>query len=120
MWLPVVGWCAVIFTLSSIPTLPSPKIIWWDFLLKKTAHVVEYALLYFLVFRALTGKEKQTGKSKYWLAFGFCLVYALSDEYHQSLVPGRHCKLMDVGFDSLGMLVSRFKLVESKIFQQLA
>lgn len=107
LWLPVVFWCGVIFTLSSIPTLPTAEIIWWDFILKKSAHITEYAILYYLVFRAFS---KNFSKRKNFLITIYCLlftlIYSFSDEFHQSFVPGRHPKLMDVGFDTLGMLIS--------------
>lgn len=118
LWFPVVTWCLVIFIFSSIPTLPTPKILWWDFILKKSAHVIEYGILYYLVFKAVkntsevlcpvpygTGSLSFTSEVKKIkiITFIFCLIYALSDEYHQSFVPGRHAKLMDIGFDFLGM-----------------
>lgn len=115
LWLPVIVWCIVIFILSSIPTLPSPKILWWDFVLKKSAHMIEYGILYFLFFRAvndsvvnLSGsvQNPQASAVKKAIPFIFCLFYAISDEYHQSFVPGRHAKVMDIGFDFLGMVIS--------------
>ena len=105
-WGPVVGWCAVIFMLSSIPTHPSPKIIWWDFVLKKTAHLTEYAILYFLVFRAVNKKLK---KMINWLTpFLITIPYAVSDEIHQYFIPGRSCRWYDVMIDISGMLIGLF------------
>lgn len=98
-WVLVFIWAAVIFTLSSIPTLPKSEIIWWDFLLKKTAHVIEYAILFLLLLRAL-GKKHAT------LIFIIAILYAFSDEFHQSFVPGRTSRLSDVGFDTLGMIIA--------------
>ncbi len=99
-WAPVFLWAAAIFTVSSFSTLPKAEFIWWDFILKKSAHMIEYAILYFLVLRAL--------KYKYWLPAIFaCILYALSDEFHQSFVPGRTAKFTDVGFDTMGMLICR-------------
>lgn len=76
--------------------------------MKKTAHVTEYAILYFLVFRAISHKfSLKKNLSRLALpTLIFTLLYSCSDEYHQSFVPGRHMKLMDVGFDTLGMLIS--------------
>jgi len=110
-WGPVGVWLLVIFSLSSIPTLPSPKIIWWDFVLKKFAHIIEYAILYLLLFRAIKFQIPNIKNKKLFfiIPFLFSLAYAISDEIHQSFVPGRHCKLMDIGFDTLGMiLMARF------------
>lgn len=100
-WGPPLGWAAVIFAFSSIPTLPKAEIIWWDFVLKKTAHIIEYGIFYFLLWRAFRYEPK-----RWLLVFLICILYALSDEFHQSFVPGRTSKLTDVGFDTFGMLLS--------------
>jgi hypothetical protein len=100
----VIAWCLLIFTLSSIPTLPKVGFIWWDFLLKKAAHMLEYALLFFLSYRAIDKK------GNWKTPFLFALAFALSDEYHQSFVPGRTARFLDIGFDSLGMLIAYLRL----------
>lgn len=66
--------------------------------------MLEYAVLYTLSYRALN--EKSNWKTP--LLFG--LAFALSDEYHQSFVPGRSARFLDIGFDSLGMFVAYIKL----------
>ena len=65
-WLPVLVWAAVIFTFSSIPSL-STGLGGWDTVLRKGAHMTEYAILALLLFRAL-GSELP--------AFLFGLAYA--------------------------------------------
>ena len=52
MWLPVVAWAAVIFAFSSIPSLSS-GLGTWDTILRKGAHITEYAVLGALLYRAL-------------------------------------------------------------------
>lgn len=99
LWLPVIVWCGFIFALSSIPTLPKVGFIWWDFILKKSAHILEYAVLFYLLSRALRGR-----KNAFWISLVFGLVYAVLDEFHQSFVPGRSSRVYDVGFDLAGML----------------
>ena len=112
-WGPIIIWAGVIFTFSSISTLPKAEIIWWDFILKKSAHIIEYAIFFLLLIRALnpTSPKKlmpQSVKSKTWLiAFVVAILYALTDEYHQSFVPGRTAKLTDVGFDIIGAILSQ-------------
>lgn len=98
----VVGWCIFIFTISSIPSLPKVGFIWWDFVLKKSAHMLEYAVLFTLTLRAMAKRSPQT-------AFLFSLAFALSDEYHQSFIPGRTALFSDVLFDSFGMLVAYWR-----------
>src|SRR2546423_8613924 len=99
VWLPVLVWAAVIFTLSSIPSL-STGLGLWDTILRKGAHVTEYAILGALLYRAL-GREAPA------LAAG--IAYAATDELHQHFVRGRHGAPVDVAIDAagvaLGMLV---------------
>lgn len=96
-WGPVILWAGLIFGLSSIPTLPKVKVIWWDFILKKTAHLLEYGIFWYWLWRAGLSIRK---------AGLVGLIYAISDEIHQRFVPGRTAKLTDVGFDSLGMALA--------------
>ena len=105
LWGPVVLWCGLIFIMSSMPTLPKVGFIWWDFLMKKSAHIIEYGILYFLLWRALKGNTK-----RYLISLILGLLYAISDEYHQSFVMGRTAMARDVGFDLLGMLIALYWL----------
>jgi hypothetical protein len=52
----VIIWCLVIFIFSSIPNIPKAEIIWWDFIFKKSAHIGEYAILFYLLYQA--GEQK--------------------------------------------------------------
>lgn len=81
--------------MSSVPG-PGAGVV--DFIFKKTGHVILYAILYALIKRALSGQSNRN----YVLAFLICVLYGLSDEIHQSFVPGRSATIMDVGFDALG------------------
>ena len=92
----------MIFLLSSQSSLPGPQIVYADFVFKKSAHIFVYAVLYFLFFRAINGDEK-----KHWfIPFVLAVLYAVSDEYHQSFTPFRTARIRDVGFDSLGMFIA--------------
>jgi len=94
-WLPVVAWAALIFALSSIPHLGT-DLGTWDLILRKCAHVAEYAILAFLLARAI-GREAPA------LAAG--VLYAISDEVHQAFVSGRHASPIDVAIDTVGLLL---------------
>ena len=94
-WLPVVLWAALIFTLSSIPNLGT-DLGTWDLILRKCAHVTEYAVLGFLLAR-LVGREAPA------LLLG--ILYAASDELHQSFVRGRHASPIDVAIDGVGLVI---------------
>ena len=94
-WLPVGLWAGVIFALSSIPSLGT-GLGTWDLVLRKGAHMTEYAVLAVLLVRAL-GREAAA------LALG--VVYAASDELHQAFVRGRHASPIDVAIDTVGLLI---------------
>ncbi|MCR4645879.1 MAG: VanZ family protein [Oscillospiraceae bacterium] len=66
---------------------------------RKGAHFSEYALLAFLCYLWL-----HRMKAGALLAFLASAVYSVTDELHQSLVPGRSCELRDVLVDSSGAL----------------
>lgn len=94
-WGPVVAWCALIFAFSAIPDLNSG--LEYDYPLRKIAHMLEYGVLALLVRRA--------GKSRAQ-AFVFSVLYAASDEWHQSFVPGRAGAAGDVLIDGAGALTA--------------
>ena len=94
-WLPVVVWAAVICALSSIPHLGT-GLGTWDTILRKAAHVTEYAILGLLLMRAI-GREIP--------AVLIGVAYAISDELHQHFVRGRHSSPIDVAIDSAGVLI---------------
>jgi VanZ like family len=95
LWLPVVLWAALIFTLSSVPDLGT-GLGGWDLVLRKAAHAAEFAVLGFLLLRAL-------GRDLPALVAG--IAYAASDELHQTFVPGRQGSLLDVLVDAVGVAV---------------
>lgn len=93
-WLPPLIWAALIFALSSIQQVKVSEFFFWDFVAKKGAHFTEYAILYFLIFRA-NGKNAS-------LSFILTILYAASDEIHQSFVPGRTPAIYDIAIDFSG------------------
>ena len=106
LWLPVLLWCAVIYYLSSIPSLKSDLPNQWDFVFRKIAHITEYAILTFLFFRA-SSKNLNYRKAISYSAI-FSITFALTDEYHQLFVFGRGGNLGDVFIDSLGVFLAVF------------
>ncbi|MCL4466400.1 MAG: VanZ family protein [Chloroflexi bacterium] len=98
LWLPVVVWLAVIFAFSAQPASGLPSV---GFLLRKAAHAGEYAVLAGFLWRALQG-QWLSRRAAYIGAWLFTLLYAASDELHQSFVPGRSPSPVDVGIDAGG------------------
>ena len=96
-WLAVAAWMALIFAFSAqsrLPRLPPPLA---DVLIKKAAHFLEYGALAMLIWRALAWGGRAWGWA--WL---LAVLYACSDEWHQSFVPGRRPSLWDVLIDGCG------------------
>ncbi len=128
-WLPVLLWMALMFfgstdLLSAEHTSRylTPFLLWLKpdisfttvmhihLLVRKAAHVTEYAILTGLLFRAL----RWSIESFWWraaLALTPALLFAPADEYHQSFVPTRTASPIDVLIDYagavLGILVCR-------------
>jgi VanZ family protein len=92
-WALVFAWAVLIFTLSSIPDLGT-GLGGWDLGLRKLAHAAEFAVLGFLLARAV-------GPGR--LALGLGIAYAVSDELHQHFVPGRQGSPFDVAIDAVGV-----------------
>jgi VanZ family protein len=68
-------------------------------------HVASYALLAYLFRRALGPSPHATQ----W-AWALTLLYAISDEVHQSFVPGRTARATDVAIDMVGATISLYVL----------
>ncbi|MEG1732153.1 MAG: VanZ family protein [Longicatena sp.] len=74
----------------------------FSFIVRKSAHMSEYALLaiLFALFFKASGYEKY-----YVIAFVCVILYASSDEIHQLFVRGRSGQIVDVVIDSIGGLL---------------
>ena len=96
-WLVVALYCGLIFYLSSLPSeeLPLPPLFWWS---DKVLHALEYAVLSFLLGRAL-GIE---GRKGVLIAVVIASLYGHTDEFHQSFVPGREATAGDWLADTVG------------------
>lgn len=100
-WLPVFLWMAIIFSFSSNQVSGTSQVVVKDFLVKKSAHLVEYALLSILCYRALVKSGLNNFKS---IALSILIsgLFAISDEFHQSTVPGRESTTRDIIIDIIG------------------
>ena len=100
-WLPPILWGLIIFSFSSLQVGSSNEIYWKDFVIKKTAHVVEYAILAVLLYRAMIGSDVEKKKA---IIFSILIVslYGFTDEFHQSFTPGREPRIRDVIIDTIG------------------
>jgi VanZ family protein len=100
-WGPAALMMAAIFIFSSRPSTALPDFGFWDYFVKKGGHMLGYGLLALAYWRGLG-----LTRGRKWLAWGFAIGYAVTDEIHQAFVPGRHPSLFDVlFFDNLGALL---------------
>jgi VanZ family protein len=125
-WLPLQIWLAVIFVGSTnlmsaehtsryiVPFLlwlkpgMSPQTIWVILVvMRKCAHVTEYAILALLMWRAVRSVPAFSMKMSMSLGAALlgCAVFAASDEFHQSFVKSRTPSVGDVLLDVGGALV---------------
>ena len=89
---------ALIFALSATPDLSS-GLGTVDLYLRKAAHITIFALLWLTFARATEWRRPIA-------ATVFALLYAGSDEFHQTFVEGRHGSVSDVAIDAIGMGVA--------------
>jgi VanZ family protein len=99
VWVPLVGYCLLIYIQSSRPARPMPDV----FLVDKVAHFLGYALLGVLFARAYrtTSLGDRHGLLLALAALSAAL-YGLSDEWHQSYVPYRSAEPGDLAADVMG------------------
>ena len=82
------------------------------FLIRKTAHFLEYALLGFSLMLHIAQIEKKITVRLPWLwAWGIGTLYAASDEFHQGFVAGRGPSVRDVMIDSSGVIAGTLLLL---------
>ena len=110
-WLPLLFWMALIFWLSDQPSLPHPgrKVGVSDDLGDYAAHAFTFGVLALLAWWALRASWPKlpvllTSRPAY-SAGVFAALYAISDEIHQSFVPGRWAKVPDLIADCIGILI---------------
>lgn len=71
-----------------------------SFIVRKCAHMTEYAILAFLIYKTIVHIENSLIKS-----FIFTFLYACTDEFHQLFIAGRAGQIRDVCIDSTGALI---------------
>lgn len=75
-----------------------------NFIVRKAAHMAEYALLAILL--SIHFYTINVRKLKYFMYnIGICVLYAMSDEFHQLFVEGRSGQLSDVFIDTIGIII---------------
>ena len=120
-WLPVVVWAAFIswfstdaFSARSTNSYIDPvlRLLFGDLapasfrlahsIVRKSAHLIEYAILGGLTCRALTTPGARVPPAMIARTLIYCAVYAVLDEAHQTFVPSRTGSGIDVLVDIAG------------------
>lgn len=102
-WVPPLALMALIFYLSAQPDLSS-GLGTIDLIGRKLVHAGEYALLTFLWWRVL--RDRLAHRRAILGALAIAVLYAISDEFHQSFVSGRNGSPLDVGIDTIGAAIA--------------
>ena len=118
LWFRVVLWCTIIFCLSAIPNYrgmdPNFETLWGilEFSARKSAHLCEYAVLFIFIYRAMEKTWENRSQGQFLFSFCISILYALSDEIHQTFVFGRNGSSMDIFIDAVGSLIGYFFLIK--------
>ncbi len=103
-WIPSLVWMVIIFSFSSRQSVSVSGEYWLDFVFYKSIHIAEYAILTVFNIYALTNSNPKSPLVKNGIyAVILALLFASSDEYHQTFVPTRQGKHFDVLVDSVGI-----------------
>jgi VanZ family protein len=89
-----------------------------DLLIRKLAHLSEYFIFGIMVSHALRKRSGLTTVNQISLAIPLGIIYAISDEWHQSFVPSRTASTMDVLLDTLGFICGSFSFYTSVLIRQ--
>jgi len=117
---PVVAYALLIFFLSSRQNFSPDVQFFWGF--DKIAHFVEYFFFGALICRWFSVmKLIRKGKMAFILTIMIGIGYALSDEWHQSFVPGRDASLWDVLADAAGVAAgaATYRRLRLKVFETI-
>ncbi len=76
--------------------------------IRKCGHVTEYFILGVLLFRAFRGASRE-GLTRKWVILSLIVIvlYAASDEFHQSFVSSRTASPIDVAIDTAGGVLAQ-------------
>lgn len=113
--LTLLAYCSLIFWLSDQQTLPMPSTFEFQ---DKFLHAGAYWVMGVLSWRAF----RHFGMPALTLSIVsllFCSLYGVSDEWHQSFVPGRESSAADWLADSFGAAMAMLMLLRFKPVQGL-
>ena len=93
--------------------MPANAVLIINYVTRKFAHIAEYAILTYLWFRSLWTRPGRFIPCVRW-SMSLSILYAMSDEWHQTFVPSREGTLIDVVWDAAGVAMMGFALWYAK------
>jgi VanZ family protein len=116
----VTGWLLrEILSLGHIH-LPAPTFEIAHFLVRKLAHCTEYGMFALFLYHSFTFRQPESWNTRSAVSAVIVAgLFSLTDEYHQSFVPGRTASIKDCGFDTFGALVAMVLLYAGRSIQRL-
>jgi VanZ family protein len=115
LWIPVAGYMAMIFAISSISNPPAIATAPSD----KALHFLLYSGLGALVVRALAGGfGRPVTLRTVVLAVLVSALYGATDEVHQHFVPPRQMEALDLAADSIGAAASALVLYAAQAIRR--
>jgi VanZ family protein len=127
-WFPLFVWMALIFSASAdtqstehTSRFLEPFLRWFNpnisahaieavrWMVRKAAHMTEFGLLAWLLWRVLRKPKRNDPRPWSWKiaagAIGLVVLYAATDEFHQRFVPNRTASVTDVCIDTAGAVL---------------
>ena len=114
-WIAVVMWAKLIYYFSSVPGLKM-GLGFWDFFVRKSAHIFEFAYLTALLYLALESSARMKLRTLVLLSAVPAFLYAAGDEFHQSYVMNRHGCAGDVAVDAVGIFIVCYLILRTEFF----
>lgn len=109
-WVPPIVWMGFIFYFSSQQSLRVSDDYAVQFLIFKTLHLIEYGMLYILLYRSLRNTKKAPDWQHRYDAWLVAVMYAILDEIHQVFVPTREGRMRDIAIDAIGVTLAALVL----------
>jgi VanZ family protein len=97
----------MIFKFSSGNIPSASDNFWLDFIIKKIGHIILFATLAVLIYRALIGEGVSRKKAAIY-AVVTSFLYGVGDEFHQMFTQGREAKFRDTLIDGVGASLAMF------------
>jgi VanZ family protein len=114
--IPAIIWAITLFTLSSLPgrNVPSVGLVHEDLI----AHVIVFGLFGYFLAMAFIAPNHPGSKKRILFAILVGTIYAFSDEYHQSFVPGRFPSVSDFLADTVGLVLGAWLFTTLPLFRK--